>query len=217
MSLLTKPRQARRLDRSSNGMLMTPEEFDAVTDVDDRYVYELVRGVVIVSPPPGEGERDPNGELDYLFRRYKEKHPQGSLLDATLAEQYVYLSDSRRRADRVVWIGLGRVPVTTRDVPSIVVEFVSKRARDRARDYQVKRDEYRNLGVQEYWVIDRYSRTMTVFRQPSAEPSELVVSEGDVYRTPLLPGFELPLKRLFELADRWKKPTSAPRRQPPAG
>ena len=54
-----RKRRRVRLGRSSNGMLMTPAEFDAVEDVDERYVYELVRGVVIVSPPPGDRRTRP--------------------------------------------------------------------------------------------------------------------------------------------------------------
>ena len=52
----------------SNGMLMTPEEFDAATDFDERSSYELIHGVLIVSPPPGESERDPNDELGFHLR-----------------------------------------------------------------------------------------------------------------------------------------------------
>ncbi|QDV32934.1 Uma2 family endonuclease [Tautonia plasticadhaerens] len=192
-----------RLGKHSNGMIMTPEEFDAVTEVDERYVYELIHGVLIVSPPPGEGERDPNGELEYLLRRHKEDHPQGSLLDKTLSEQYVHLPDSRRRADRVLWIGLGRVPDPAKDVPTIVVEFVSKRKRDRVRDFEEKRREYLDLGVHEYWIIDRFSRSMTVVRRTPAGPEEVVVPESGTYQSPSLPGFELPLSRLLSLADHW--------------
>jgi hypothetical protein len=32
----TRTRERIKLDRRSNGMLMTPEEFDAVTEYDDR-------------------------------------------------------------------------------------------------------------------------------------------------------------------------------------
>lgn len=45
-----------RLGCLSNGMLMTPEEFDAATDFDELYSYELIHGVLIVSPPP-QGRR----------------------------------------------------------------------------------------------------------------------------------------------------------------
>ena len=203
----TPARKTRRpkIGRASNGMLMTPEEFDAVTDHDDRYTYELVHGVLIVSPFASIGERDPNEELGHLLRTYKKTHPQGAVLDKTVFEQYVYLPASRRRADRLIWAGLGRVPDPKTDVPTIAVEFVSKSTRDRVRDYEEKRREYLELGVREYWIIDRFERRLTVFRRPPAEPADQVCDEKAVYKTPLLPGFELPLGRLFDLADDWKK------------
>jgi Uma2 family endonuclease len=192
-----------RLTRSSNGMLMTPEEFDAVVDHDDRFVYGLIHGVLIVSPPPGESERDPNEELGFLLRTHQHNHPQGAMLDKTLSEQYVPLPDGRRRADRVIWIGLGRVPNIQTDIPTIVAEFVSKRKRDRVRDYEEKRREYQMIGVLEYWVIDRFARTMTVFKNEGGASSEVVVKAEQTYQTPLLPGFALPLSQLLKVADDW--------------
>jgi len=194
------PKKA-RLGRHSNGMLMTPEEFDAATDFDELYCYELIHGVLIVSPPPGESERDPNGELEYLLRAYQSGHQAGSALDKTLSEQYVHLADSRRRADRVIWAGLGRIPDPKTDVPAIVVEFVSNRQRDRVRDYEEKRRQYLAIGVQEYWMIDRFQRIMTVFRNRPGEPAEQIIKENEIYRTTLLTGFELPLARLLKVAD----------------
>jgi Uma2 family endonuclease len=184
-------------------MVMTPEEFDAAADFDEHYSYELIHGVLIVSPPPGAAERDPNGELEFLLRSYQLNHPSGSLLDKTLSEQYIHLPGSRRRADRVVWIGLGRVPDLAKDVPAIAIEFVSKRQRDRVRDYEEKRRDYLSIGVQEYWIIDRFQRIMTIVRKTLSEPAELVIKENDLYTTPLLPGFELPLARLLKVADDW--------------
>ena len=190
-----------RLDADSNGMLLTPEEFDLVTDYDDLHRYELIKGVVVVNPIPSEAQSDPNELLGHILLAYQESHAQGSFLDLTLPERYVRTHDSRRQADRLIWAGLGRRPDPDVDVPAIVVELVSRRRRDRRRDYEEKRREYLAIGVAEYWVIDRFQRIMTVFRR-DAEP--LVVGEGDVYRTALLPGFELPLARLLERADRWR-------------
>ncbi len=192
-----------RLGRHSNGMLMTPEEFDAATDFDELYSYELIHGVLIVSPPPGESERDPNGELEYLLRAYQSGHQAGSALDKTLSEQHVHLPGSRRHADRVIWAGLGRMPDPKTDVPAIVVEFVSNRQRDRVRDYEEKRRQYLAIGVQEYWVIDRFQRIMTVCRGRPGEPAEQIIKENEIYRTTLLTGFELPLARLLKVADDW--------------
>jgi Uma2 family endonuclease len=187
------------------GSLMTADEFDAADDADELYVYELIHGVLIVSPPPSEGERSQNDLLGQLLRNYQDQLPQGAALDYTLTEHTVRTLDNRRRADRVIWAGLGRVPNVRRDLPTIVIELVSPGRRSRQRDYEAKRDEYLEVGIAEYWVIDRFRRQMTVFRQPSTRVPKLVVREGDVYTTPLLPGFELPLARILAEADKLQR------------
>jgi Uma2 family endonuclease len=186
-----------------NGLSMTPAEFDAVEEYDDLYRYELIHGVLVVNPIPSREERDPNEELGRLLRNYREAHPQGSCLDATLWEEYVRTAGSRRRADRLIWAGLGKLPDPGVDIPTIVVEFVPPGRRSWRRDYVEKRGEYLALGVLEYWVIDRFQRTLTVFRKSQAGFEEQVVGEGEVYRPALLPGFEVPLARLLAVADRW--------------
>ncbi len=197
------PSETLVLGPEHNGIRMTPEEFDAITECDDLYTYELIHGVLVVNPFPSQQERDPNEELGYLLRDYRDHHPSGSCLDATLTEEYIRTLDSRRRADRVIWAGLGRLPDPAADIPTIVVEFVSPGRRSWRRDYIEKRDEYLALGVKEYWVIDRFGRILTVFRGGGQGYSEQVVGETEVYRPELLPGFELPLARILELADRW--------------
>jgi Uma2 family endonuclease len=114
-----------RIGPESVGLLMSPEEFDAITDYDECYRYELIRGVLVVTPFATEAERDPNDELGYLLRRYGDTHPQGAALDKTVFEQYLRTELSRRRVDRVIWCGLGRQPDPLTDVPSIAIEFVS--------------------------------------------------------------------------------------------
>ena len=192
-----------RLRRASNGMLLTPEEFDAVTDYDERYDYELIHGVVIVNPIPLIAERDPNEELGRWLRNYREDHPEGKCLDKTTMERTIRLGNDRRRVDRAIWIGLGRIPKPT-DPPTVAVEFVSKRKRDRQRDYVTKRDEYMAAKVKEYWVFDRYDRCLVVFTRQGGKIKQLVIRENQVYKTPLLPGFELPVAKLLALADEWK-------------
>jgi Uma2 family endonuclease len=166
-----------------------------------------------VSPHPAEGERGPNDTLGYWLLLYRDQNPEGLRLDATLPEQTIVGGESRRRADRAVWIGLGRLPNLQTDVPSILVEFVSKRKRDRARDYEEKQREYQAIGVSEYWIIDRFQRMMTVYKFATGEVSVLVVKPEEIYRTPLLPGFELGLGKLLKVADDWAR-SAGPRRRP---
>jgi Uma2 family endonuclease len=119
-----------------------------------------------------------------------------------MPERTVQTRSSRRRADRVIWAGLGRTP-RKNETLTIIVEFVSGRKRDRERDYEAKRREYAEIKVKEYWIFDRFARTMTVYFLAGGKVRKRVFRENQVYRTELLPGFELPLARLFALADRW--------------
>jgi Uma2 family endonuclease len=220
-----KPRRIRtRYGPGSSGLLMTAEQFDALRpeQLQRGCSYELINGVLIVSPQPGAGERGPNDELAYLLRQYREAAPRGSVIDETLPEQTVPATN-RRRADRVIWTRMGRVPNAETDIPSIVIEFVSKRRRDALRDNETKRDEYLGGGVKEYWVIDRFRRIMTVYYPTPAGPTYEIVTELQTYQTDLLPGFVLPLSRLLAKADQWKRPPK-PRQpkqsrkpNPPAG
>jgi Uma2 family endonuclease len=192
-----------RLDANANGMLMTPDEFEAVTDWDEQFRYELINGVVVVSPAVTTGEADPNEDLGHLLRTYQESHPQGKALDLTVYERDVRVGENIRRCDRALWIGLGHDPDIKHDIPAIVVEFVSKGRRNLLRDYVDKRREYLAAGVKEYWVFNRFTRLMHVFTPPVEENRERVVSDTEVYTTPLLPGFEVPIARLMAKAVRW--------------
>ncbi len=193
------------------GILMTPEEFDAVQEYDENYLYELVHGVLVVTPIPLGEEKGPNELLGHLLLDYQEKHPQGSALDDTLPQQYVRTRTSRRLADRLIWTGLGRLANRSRDLPTIAVEFVSSARRDRLRDYVEKLREYMELGIQEYWIIDRFRRTLTVFRNRPKRPVEIVIRENENYTTSLLPGFELPLSRILEIADKMARASQTTR------
>src|SRR4051794_19601294 len=115
----------RRLGLRSSGRLMTPAEFDAIPEsACVRHLrYELINGVLVVTPAVGIGEGDPNEDLGYLLRLYQETHPNGSSLDFTLNERTVPTTANRRRCGRAIWAGLGRLPDTEMDIPTIVVEF----------------------------------------------------------------------------------------------
>jgi Uma2 family endonuclease len=192
-----------RLGPRSAGMLLTAPEFDRA-QFRDGWRFELINGVLVVSPTPSRKERHPNEELGYLLRRYQEDHPQGSSLDLTLHEETIEGKQNRRRADRAIWAALGRDPEEG-ESPTIIAEFVSSGKVNQDRDYVVKRAEYREIGVREYWVIDRFRRTLTVDLFGGETEQERVIPENQNYQTPLLPGFELPLSHLLKLADRWAK------------
>jgi Uma2 family endonuclease len=189
------------LSLESAGLLMTPKEFDAVEEYDENYHYELVDGVLVVTPTPLAEETGPNELLGHLFLQYQERNLAGSALDYTLPQQYVRTRTSRRLADRLIWTGLGRMPNRQKDLPSIAVEFASAGHRNQKRDYIDKRREYLKAGIKEYRIIDRFQRTMTVIHNRRAGPKEQVIAETDNYESRHLPRFKVPLARLLAAAD----------------
>jgi Uma2 family endonuclease len=189
------------------GIPLTLSEFEKA-DYVKGFRYELIHGVLVVVPPALEEERDANEELGHWLRNYRERHPRGHALDLTLPEHNLRTVGQNRRADRVIWAGLGRRPRTRgrpsrRDVPTIIVEFPSSRAADQRRAYQEKKVEYRKIGVREYWIIDRYRRTMTVYYWRGRRWTKQTIGESEVYRTPFLPGFELRVRDLFRISDQY--------------
>ena len=185
-----------------NGLRMSGPEWDAHRDWVEGYSYELIDGMLIVCPAPGAGERKPNAKLEQLFLNFIDANPNGSMKE-TLSEQYITVGPNRRRrCDRAVWLdAVPEDPDAT--VPDIAIGIVSDSARDRQRDYVDKRAEYAAAGGREYWVLDRHSRTATVY---AADGSERTVAEDGVVTTPLMPGFELPMATFLEAADRYAKP-----------
>ena len=83
--------------------------------------------------------------------------------------------------------------------PDLVVEVRSQSTW--RYDVGPKRERYERWGVGELWLVDGESRTVRVCRRSSrAAPSfdvELELGEDDAVRSPLLPGFELPVRAIF--------------------
>lgn len=198
----SRPRpQSMELGPRSAGIRMTAREFDAAV-FDENWRYELIDGVLVVSPIPFNAEVDPNEELGRLLRNYQESHPSGAALNRTLYERHVNGGPNRRRVDRLIWAGLGRLPKLD-EPPTIVVEFVSKAKRSHLRDYEEKRREYEKLRIPEYWVFNRFEKSLTVFVLAGTRYRKQVLGVTEKHSTPLLPGFEVPIARLLKLANRW--------------
>jgi Uma2 family endonuclease len=85
-----------------------------------------------------------------------------------------------------------------RGVPELVVEIVSKGTRKR--DETSKRRLYERTGVSEYWIVDPRLEIVRVYRREGAgvaRPIELSRERGEFLETPLLPGLEVQLARVF--------------------
>jgi Uma2 family endonuclease len=79
-------------------------------------------------------------------------------------------------------------------VPTLAVEILSPN--DTVEDIKDKIALYRQSGVPLVWVLDPYDRTVTVYRL-DAEPESFNVRQ-ELSGEPHLPGFRVPVARLFE-------------------
>ena len=158
--------------------------------------WELLDGVPIAMSPPGYRHGRVGAKV------VAELHAQGELrgLGEAGDETAVIL---RRNPDRVV--GADAVFLLTKSlpprlspegyletIPEIVVEVRSKN--DAAGEVAAKVAEYLAAGVEEAWVLDPDDKTIAA-HAPGAAP--VVFGPADDFTSPLLPGFSVPVAKLF--------------------
>ena len=88
------------------------------------------------------------------------------------------------------------------DGADLVMEVVSPGTANRARDLDVKRVEYARAGIDEYWIVDPESRTITVLKLTGEEYH--AVGEFDVTQTAtsaLLSEFSVSVRDTFNAAE----------------
>jgi Uma2 family endonuclease len=72
----------------------------------------------------------------------------------------------------------------------------------RKRDETIKRRLHERFAVEEYWIVDPEIDIVKVYRRAAAggceRVAELALERSDVLTTPLLPGLDLPLTKIFE-------------------
>lgn len=174
---------------------LTYAEFLAFPD--DGLRHEIIDGEHYVTASPVMRHQRILLNLSYLIRGYLETHPIGEVFFAPVD---VLLSTNDIVVPDLIFISHERSRVLTaknvQGAPDLVVEILSPSTR--SRDERLKRDLYERVEVAEYWLVDPGRDVVTAHRRAGASFAE--VREYNVREsitTPLLPGFELPLARLF--------------------
>ena len=182
----------------TEGVKLTYDDF--LLFPDDGKRHELIDGEHYVTPSPNTKHQGILVELLWTLRSYLETHPIGRVFCApfdivfsahdVVEPDLVYLS--HERAATVL------TPQNARGAPEVVVEIASKSTRKR--DETIKRRLYERDGVSEYWVVDPEVDSIRVYRREGDRfdrAIELTSERGDALTTPLLPGLEIELARIF--------------------
>jgi Uma2 family endonuclease len=156
------------------------------------WLYELARGIVVVTEVPGTPHGRIVRRVTRLFIYYDDTHPGVIKYGAGGGECRLRLPGmkSDRHPDQAIYLhpepeGPG---IWSRWIPQIVVEVVGISGEDR--DYVEKREEYLLAGVQEYWILDPRRRRMLVLVRLGDTWEERLLGEDGIHRTNLLPGLE---------------------------
>ena len=167
--------------------------------------YELVDGELYVSTAPHVLHQVTCGRLITALNRWSDARPEGdpSAGEAIPGPGLVFDRENAVIPD-VVWVRRRRMAAVVgadgklRQAPGLVIEVLSPGTINTARDREIKLGLYSRRQVPEYWIVDWQGRQVEVYRRDGdALALTATLAESGVLTSPLLPGFALPLARLF--------------------
>jgi Uma2 family endonuclease len=162
--------------------------------------YELFDGVLYVSTQPHHEHQIVTATIIGKLWIWND----GSGLGRVMTAPGLVFSDFDAAAPDVAWASHARLvqiadaAAPLHGAPELVVEVLSPGTENQRRDRVVKLQAYSRYGVQEYWIVDRWARTVEIWRHDGQE-LRLVAILGDeaTLTSPLLPGFAVRVGEFF--------------------
>jgi Uma2 family endonuclease len=178
-----------------NGLRMSADEYFALPD--DGYRYELLDGVVIMTPAPTFGHQRVARELTLQLGKYLDEHPVGEMLyevdidlgpgpeggDLVYRPEIVFYAGDRSKNEDKRLVG----------PPDLVIEVVSPLSR--SYDKVTKRNDYQRCGVREYWIIDPAADEFTFLCNQDGSFIQMQPA-GNSFASKVVEGFTLDLARV---------------------
>jgi Uma2 family endonuclease len=176
---------------------MTAERYYEITVEGDR--KQLVDGRIVVNEPKTVHSLLQTRLVFALHGWVEDGEGRGLAItptDVRMDEYNVYGPD-------VLWFRQERIPADLRAYPEHVPDLcVEIRSPGTWRyDVGAKKRVYEAGGLPELWLVDDVAKTVLVYRRsrqraPTYDVS-LELGRGDLLESPMLPGFALPLEKLF--------------------
>lgn len=148
----------------------TADDLDALPD--DGFRYELVDGVLLVSPSPAAPHQI--GLAGLLFALHAAAPPQVRVLPAPLDIRFT--PTRQLQPDIVVIPRVTPSGPKVTDLPLLAVEVLSPSTR--ATDLTLKRHVFEQAGVPSYWLLDPEVPSLTVLELVDASYVETAVVVG---------------------------------------
>jgi Uma2 family endonuclease len=190
------PRNPRTQEPQYMGLRLDADTFFQLED--DGHKYELLHGVVVVSPSP-----DFTHQLfqSYLLEKLR-MHARTTRAGVVVNECDVQLAPDVAYRPDIIFIAKGRLGSVPRRItipPDLVVELISPSSRNY--DLRTKRDDYEAAGVREYWAIDVATLEASQFVLRDSAFVTRQLKPGDRLTSETLAGFSFVLSTLREAID----------------
>ncbi|MDZ8065082.1 MAG: Uma2 family endonuclease [Nostoc sp. DedQUE08] len=162
--------------------------------------YEIINGELFVTRTPHRRHQQVCGKI---FRQL-DVWSDSSGLGETIVAPGVIFSQADSVIPDVVWVSRERL-VQIEDeaghltgAPELVIEVLSPGKQNELRDKEAKLKLYSVQGVREYWIVDRFTKQVEVYRREKAQLVLVATLLGDDEITsPLLPGFCCSIRFFF--------------------
>jgi Uma2 family endonuclease len=163
--------------------------------------YEIIDGELYMSKQPHWHHQFVGLRISMFLQMWNDQTKAGI---ANYTPGLIFDDDEDVVPD-VVWISRQRLAAALQsdgklhDAPELAVEILSPGSINERRDRELKLKLYSRRGVLEYWVVDWHKRRLEVYRRLEATLTLAeTLYENDVLVSPLLPGFQCKISRLFE-------------------
>jgi Uma2 family endonuclease len=169
--------------------LISVEDFDHL--IEEEFRYELDEGELITLTRPGAVHGRIERRLLVAVQKYLDSHPIGEVFGADIL--YVLGPATKRAPDVSVIMRSIDPDQEIQGAPDIAAEILS--ASNTRRAMQRKLGQFFATGCKLACIIDPKTGTVEVW-ESAAGPSRML-RQSDSLETPLLPGFSLPVAKLF--------------------
>lgn len=179
---------------------LTDEQFERLCAENPELRIELTaQGELIVMPPTGSETGWSNGRLNYRLSAWSEVDDGGLVFDSSTG---FILPNGAKRSPDASWVRRERWSALPKEqrrklaplCPDFVVELRSPT--DSLPVLQEKMQEYLENGAQLGWLLDPLERRVYVY-QPG-QPVVMLDNPEALSGDPVLPGFVLPVRELWE-------------------
>lgn len=162
--------------------------------------YEIIDGELFMTRSPHRLHQQVCGKI---FRPL-DTWSDSSGLGVTIISPGLIFSEADSVIPDVVWVSRERLTQIEDEAghltgsPELVVEVLSPGQQNLRRDKEVKLKLYSVQGVREYWIVDRFTKQVEVYRRENAR-LVLVATlfSDDEITSPLLPGFCCSIRCFF--------------------